>query len=646
MMLVNELAESRNRDAEKQRLLDAVYASRAAEKDERRRERETHMFEMEEMRRVHACEIEDMRKAHACEIEDLKEAHREEIREVERKADARTARAVKSLEKKHEKEIAEFKEKMAELQSALADRDKIVVVERSRRFAPSTEQSALMGNRCTVSKRASDKEAYDGTPGYNRAGTGKGDAAGGGDGAIRQPEEKAYEITRGRQRGGRKIVHYEKLPSLPDVGDPGITCHRLDEYYTLKDGEHYVMRDGKVDASWLVIGMFVPSRIRYEYWEVATVRGNGEEDRRTNTKLGIGCPVEGVNMCKELVVELMLEKYRYNTTFSMAWEKYLGMGLRIGESAFVANVHRVLAHLRGRMLNAWERSVKSSSCLNIDETAVLVRCDGDGDDGKGNPKKRYRKRYMWVFLSQMDGMVLFRYEDGSRGLKAVKDFMENYIGVYTTDGYVVYKVLEIGPDADGKGGRVRTACLVHIRRYFVMAIEEDPQAALELLYEINRIFVLERGFKEQGLSPEDRSIRRRANGSVADILKGIKRKLDSYEASGYAGLGELMRKAVKYALSEWPAMENAMYHGEAEISNNIAEIANKPLKMNLRNGLHIGSGESAKDNAFFYSMKESCRLNGIDIRDYLLYLLEHINDDGFSAEAALPCNLKDVLKTA
>ncbi len=76
------------------------------------------------------------------------------------------------------------------------------------------------------------------------------------------------------------------------------------------------------------------------------------------------------------------------------------------------------------------------------------------------------------------------YEKGSRGAKAIRPYLEKFIGFYTTDGYVYYKVFDKTDDelaeseAQPQGGiKKRSACLVHIRQLFVNALEENCDEA-------------------------------------------------------------------------------------------------------------------------------------------------------------------------
>lgn len=75
------------------------------------------------------------------------------------------------------------------------------------------------------------------------------------------------------------------------------------------------------------------------------------------------------------------------------------------------------------------------------------------------------------------------------------------------------------------------------------------------------------------------------------------------------------------------------------MSDNISEQSVRKLKMNLRNAGNIGSESSAVDNAFIYSVIESCKHNEIDPGKYISYLLGKLKSshEGKDLTALLPC---------
>lgn len=140
---------------------------------------------------------------------------------------------------------------------------------------------------------------------------------------------------------------------------------------------------------------------------------------------------------------------------------------------------------------------------------------------------------------------------------------------------------------------IDSACLVHIRRQFVNALEENYEEAMWFIERMGIIFAKEHIFKWQKLKSCERYIARLKPGSVAELMKSIEDRLADYALSDDAGCGELLKKALRYASAEWPAMKRVLESGEVEISNNISEQSVRKLKMNLRNAGNIGSESSA-----------------------------------------------------
>jgi hypothetical protein len=101
--------------------------------------------------------------------------------------------------------------------------------------------------------------------------------------------------------------------------------------------------------------------------------------------------------------------------------------------------------------------------------------------------------------------------------------------------------------------------------------------------EFGKLFGVEYECRKLNLSPEDR-LNYRKKHSVS-MMDRIKKKLEEYFSSGYAGCGELFTKALKYARREWSAMEMVLENGGLELSNNLAEQMMRHFKRTLKNCL-------------------------------------------------------------
>lgn len=147
---------------------------------------------------------------------------------------------------------------------------------------------------------------------------------------------------------------------------------------------------------------------------------------------------------------------------------------------------------------------------------------------------------------------------------------------------------------------------------------------------------------EQGAFSSQRDLRNAlSRGNMADIMRRIEERLEVFRKSDFAGCGELLMRAQKYAIGEWPAMKRVLECGDVELSNNLSEQMMRRIKMNLKNAENIGSERSARHNAFMYSVIESCKMVRRNVEDYLKYLLNRLRTarDGDDLTNCLPCYL-------
>ena len=129
--------------------------------------------------------------------------------------------------------------------------------------------------------------------------------------------------------------------------------------------------------------------------------------------------------------------------------------------------------------------------------------------------------------------------------------------------------------------------------------------------------------------------------SLNRTVWSLEERLEVFRKSDFAGCGELLRKVLKYAIGEWPAMKRVLECGDVELSNNLSEQMMRRIKMNLKNAGNIGSERSARHNAFMYSVIESCKMVRRNVEDYLRSLLERLRSarDGDDLTNCLPCYL-------
>ena len=85
-------------------------------------------------------------------------------------------------------------------------------------------------------------------------------------------------------------------------------------------------------------------------------------------------------------------------------------------------------------------------------------------------------------------------------------------------------------------------------------------------------------------------------------------------------------EAISYSLNCWDGLTLFCDDGRVEISNVLAENALRNVALGWRNYMFTGSDRGGERAAAMYSLIGSCKLNGINPRAYLEYVLTHIAD--------------------
>ncbi|MEJ7740643.1 MAG: transposase, partial [Chitinophagaceae bacterium] len=87
---------------------------------------------------------------------------------------------------------------------------------------------------------------------------------------------------------------------------------------------------------------------------------------------------------------------------------------------------------------------------------------------------------------------------------------------------------------------------------------------------------------------------------------------------------ESVRQAIQYCLNIWEGLTQYIKHGHAPIDNNRLERAIRPIAINRKNVLFLGSLDHAQGAALMYSLMECCRMNQIDPYQWLLDVMKRI----------------------
>ena len=86
----------------------------------------------------------------------------------------------------------------------------------------------------------------------------------------------------------------------------------------------------------------------------------------------------------------------------------------------------------------------------------------------------------------------------------------------------------------------------------------------------------------------------------------------------------LLGAAIRYTLNNWERLVRYLEDGRLRPDNNLAENAIRPFVIGRKNWLFAGHPKGAEAAAFYYSLIETAKANGLRPYDYLRYLFDKL----------------------
>lgn len=284
-------------------------------------------------------------------------------------------------------------------------------------------------------------------------------------------------------------------------------------------------------------------------------------------------------------------------------------GFRIGRGTIGALLSKATAVFSG-LHKCLRLAVMEDSYISGDETFHKVRVADKNDKGLG-----IRKGYIWDLVAHHQKLAYFFYSQGSRSENVFEEIISGYNGIFQSDAMPVYRKL-----GDGKyDGITRIACLQHIKRRFI-DIKEIPQAG-KILKLFNLLYDREHRHRvgHDGWTVGDNLKWREEY--APPILDRIKTELDSVSSDRNVPADSNLMGAVKYALNEWEWVPGIFKGGDYDLDNNLIERMQRFVSLLRRNSLFFGSHKGGETAAMYLSLVVSCRLNGINVMEYITDIL-------------------------
>ncbi|RWR31911.1 IS66 family transposase [Sinirhodobacter populi] len=184
-----------------------------------------------------------------------------------------------------------------------------------------------------------------------------------------------------------------------------------------------------------------------------------------------------------------------------------------------------------------------------------------------------------------------------------------------TDGYAGYNRVFAKDGAND--GLLSVRCWAHARRAFFEAeLATKSPLAQKIVQMVRKMYAVEKAAK--GLPPEARLALRQEK--TLPILAAIRADLVKAEPEAEG----TVKKAIDYTLKAFEALQRFAFDGRLEIDNNPVERCIRGIALTKKNSLFIGRQNVAQVWAIYYSLIESARLNRINPRAYLNWVVGEI----------------------
>lgn len=309
-----------------------------------------------------------------------------------------------------------------------------------------------------------------------------------------------------------------------------------------------------------------------------------------------------------LLAHMHTERFVYYMPYNRQIQRFeRTMGLRFAPSTVDGWEEMCYQKLR-RLLKLLKKLLQQADYIKADETPLRYVNDvGKGEASKG---------WLWVFLAPELKLILFEFHP-TRAHEVPQEILKDFKGTLQVDGLSSYTAaFKENEDVDLMG------CLSHIRRGFKKAEKQNKALAGEALTYFNIIYRIEAYAIKKEMTDEQRLVLRQKY--TAPFMGKLKDWLQTQQQINPPDTP--MAKAITYALNQWDRIQILLHNGKIEVDNNSVERAIRPVTLFRKNSLFAGNEHGGERAALFYSLLESCKLNGIDPFEYLQDVYNRLHD--------------------
>lgn len=302
-----------------------------------------------------------------------------------------------------------------------------------------------------------------------------------------------------------------------------------------------------------------------------------------------------------LLAEILLQKYEYHMPYYRQVKQYSHLGMKGLTESTVDGWFKQTMELLRPLYEVLKSEVMKADYVQADETTTPVI---------NKETHKAAKEYLWMVRAVMERLVLFHYDQGSRAGAVIESLANryNFKGYLQCDGFAGYETaFKTNPDV------FLVNCMVHIRRHFEQALDENRPMAEHALKEIQHLYKIEHMCDDADMTPEERKAKRYELSRP--IMEAMKLWMET-EGLKYSESSQI-GKAITYAYTRWGNMMRYLDDERLLLDNNLAENEIRPVTLGRKNYLFCGNHEAAGNMAVVCSLLATCRNHDVNPRNYL-----------------------------
>ncbi len=382
-----------------------------------------------------------------------------------------------------------------------------------------------------------------------------------------------------------------------------------DAFCDICESELKVIGKKKVrsEMDYIPASLVIKDYIQYMY----KCTGCGSSDESPSDRI-IGADVPAPVLTHSIaspsaVAWIMYQKYRLSVPFYRQERDFARMGAPLKRD--------MMSYWLIRSAQRWLKPLYDRMHIHLLKRQIIMSDETTWQVNKEKGKLPSSKSYIWIHRSGDCGdppIILYEYTRTRAGEHA-KEFLRGFRGFHVSDAYTGYEKVE---------GITRCLCYSHLRRYYLEAIPLDSGkkeikgsgGAIGRNY-CDQLFRLERKWKT--LPPEERR-KKRLQYSVPKLLEFF-----AWAQNTVTGQ-EPLRKALNYTLNHKKYFMNFLLDGRIPISNNLSEIAVRPVAITRKNALFSDSVDGAVTSAIIFSIVSTAVANAVDPYRYLEHIFRQL----------------------